>query len=191
MTTLFTDNFTRANGTLLGNWTTVPGTTSWAISSDVAEGNVQASDADAYVNSVSWPNDQWAQVTVGAIGNVDQAGVGPVVRSSTTGLTGYIAIANGSGHLYLSKAVLGTFTSLGSSPYSASVTTGDVLYMSVVGTTIIVQKNGTTVATVTDSSIASGSAGMYYSSQDSVVDTVTAYSAGNFITNSCPIAWIG
>lgn len=191
MTTLFTDNFTRANGGVGSNYTTLFNNTALAIVSNTCQGGTQASDGGGVVNSVGFPNDQWAQTTVGAVGLTNEAGMGPLVRASLTTETFYTAFATGpgaGGTFWLLKAVNGSYTTLGSP--AGTVATGDVIYLQIIGTTLIVQKNGVQVFTITDASISSGSAGVFYSSQDSVTDTVTAFSAGGFSANSASIAWV-
>jgi len=151
-----TDNFTRANaGNLGANWTNVAGT--FAISSNTAE--CTGTDGSSYGatawNANSAPNDQYAQITIS--GTAGSGQTGPSVRMSTVADTFYYALILG-GSLYITKVVAGSGTNLVTTTYSP--TSGDVVYLSIVGTSLTLKVNGTTKLTTTDSSISSGSFGM-------------------------------
>src|SRR5262245_56045692 len=127
MTQLASDNFTRANSTGLGsNWTAVTGQGTFDISSNKAVCHDVTLDSAEFYNAISWPNDQYSEVTVAAIPTTgtDLAGIGCVVRASASANTFYRCFATGtSGHFYLKKIVAGTGTLLSS--VAGSVVTGD------------------------------------------------------------------
>lgn len=178
--TLFSDTFGRANGALGANYGVVSGSTAFVISSDTAVPSSYASDANSLVTALGILTDQWATTTVGAPGTTNGAGVGAIVRGSTSAVTYYRAYSTGGSgdQLFIVKAVAGTFTQLAN--LAVVLTAGDTLSLWIQGTTLTCYHNGTSVFSTTDSAIASGYPGMCYSSFDSDADSITALSVGNF-----------
>lgn len=129
--------------------------------------------------STTYPNDQWAQLTLGSVvESVTDNGLGPAVRMASGALTAYFAQCN-THEIKLYKAISSTFTQLGTD--AAAAAAGDVIYIEAQGTSILVKKNGTTIiGPITDSGIASGKAGMWCS-QSATVPTGDNFLAGNFI----------
>jgi hypothetical protein len=79
------------------------------------------------------------------------------VRVSSSAITAYSAWVNQSNVVELYKWVAGAMTLLGS---STGFSDGETLRLEVVGTSITVKRAGSVVISVTDSAIASGSAGL-------------------------------
>ena len=193
MTTLFADNFTRANSTGLGsNWAASPDavSTGFDIVSDAAITHNTANDSGNVVTAVTWPNDQWAQVTLGVV-NADGGfqGNGPCVRRSASAYTYYRLIVNAN-NWEVNRVVAGAYTQIGTGTSGAA--TGDVWYLGVQGTTLTVKQNGSTVSsgTITDSGISSGDAGIGYSSTDTTA-TLTGFAGGNFLTGGSSMSMMG
>jgi hypothetical protein len=162
------DSFDRANANPVdGAWTTVTSQTALQISSNKAIPANAANDCAAFYNALPFPNDQYAQAKVstaaGAAGG--GTGIGPMVRCSAADNTNYrVVITHGAtNNITLGKFVASAFTEI----WQRTVTfvDGDILRLEVQGTTLRVYVNGVQVgADATDSSIASGAAGIAYSS---------------------------
>jgi len=170
-TQIASDNFIRANENPLsggGKWLTSPTGQPLKIVSDLVESN-QGADVfcfQPYSGGLTWPNDQYSEITVTACANVNDF-VGPLIRTSTSpGLrTFYVATLQGG---------LGSSVSLfiqygdGSNihtlvgPLSVVLNSGDRLRLGAVGTTISAYINGTLVpgSIISDSHIASGLPGI-------------------------------
>lgn len=158
MTTLATDDFNRANSSTLGaNWTAQSGVSSMSILSNQAD---VVDNRGNYYSNATWPNDHWSQATILTTANILHASVR--VRCATAADTYYNGGANptdfGNKNRRIWKTVAGTRTSLGSQ--ATDVVANDVIYLEAQGTALVFKVNGTTVVSVTDSSIASGNAGL-------------------------------
>jgi hypothetical protein len=166
------------DGALSGSWTQQgTGTPIVRVAGQGAMGGGGLA-AMAYWNADVFAADQYSEVVVkdrGAAGKY----YGPVARSSGIGeanQNGYIAFDNISpGNVELWKVVAGTFTQL--KVITQVVVANDVLRIEVQGTTIVVKLNGTQIGTSTsDSSLATGSAGVYILDASTRVDD---WRAGN------------
>lgn len=188
MTQFASDNFTRADNASLGvNWTvnTSFSGTFWAISSNNA---LAAGLAVSTYTAVAAPNDGYAEITIGSLlETASDNGPGPCYRTSRTAMTLYFAQANTT-ETKLYKLLAGAFTQLGSD--GPAVTTGDVIRLICNGTSLTVTKNGISIITATDASIASGDAGMW-ASPTSNSDNISLFAFGdlNAIGNAV-VAWI-
>jgi hypothetical protein len=141
-------------GSLGAGWTVTDG--SWAVSNNNAVCSVGGDlKAMAANTSLTYANDQYSQTVVLNIGPVQ---AGPMVRASNAAETAYWFQGTGSGSA-LFKIVAGVLTGLGGGSGPA-VSNGDVMGISVQGTTITGYLNGTAVLTTTDASIASGYPGL-------------------------------
>lgn len=164
-----TDNFNRANGPIGSNWTAVTG--AWLVDINEARPDTAANFSAVYWNADTFGNDQYAQVVIKNIGT--PAG-GPAVRIATGGAQSWYVCYVNSPNLTLDKLVGGAYTSLAT---AALPSVGDTLRTEVSGTTVRCLVNGTQVASVTDTSLASGAAGLSgYNAGNTSVDD---FEAGN------------
>lgn len=151
-----TDVFTGSDGTALttysANWTNNQG--AFKIGGNAVTPNADGDDA-AHWNADAFANDQYAQGVIGAIGTAVYIGV--AVRCAASAATFYSFTGNSNDASYLSKYVAGSYTDLGS---AAAFTAGQTVRIEAEGTTVRCKINGTTVISVTDTGIASGSAGV-------------------------------
>jgi hypothetical protein len=198
MTALASDNFTRANAANLGaSWT--PNTTvagHWQIVSNTAQaalvtGSYRNADAFYSGGGISWPNDQYSSVTIssitGTFPDADDDGPGPIVRRSSTPatMTMYAVFldtsTNGNVSLNISDSG-GSFTNLGRA--TATLNVGDVITLSVQGTTLKVLQNGIQILTATDSTLSSGVPGMFNSGDSGITSAAFSYwEGGSLVAN--------
>lgn len=149
----YTDDFERAS--LGANWTQRAGTPQIYGSSDLGGGSV--GDNVARWAGTAIGNDQSSQITIATFADGD---AGVAVRINASGsLTQYVLSSDGSG-FELGKLVAGSYTTLASAGTPPSA--GDTIKITASGTTIKAFKNGVEVASVTDSSIASGQPGVTF-----------------------------
>lgn len=180
MSVLATDDFNRANGGLGANWTTTAGDSALRIVSNQAADAGSPANAGARYTAITWPNDQYAQVVCKTVDTVSDSGMGPVVRATSGGDMYLVQTNTTETRLY--KRVSGGYTQLGSD--GAVCAADDVLYVSAVGTTITVKKNGSTIiGPVTDSGISAGSAGLW-ASTGSESATGDDWEGGDFAAGS-------
>ena len=149
MTVLIDDAFGRADESPLGSpylapTSGIPGTLR-LVSNQVAN-TTAATDSWAYHN-VTYPDDQWAEMTIAATGGID---FGPIVRETSTGSGYEVTPTGGGGQITIQKVVNGAFSLL--TGVVAAYANGDVIYVEIKGNTLIVKQNGTTIITFTDSS---------------------------------------
>lgn len=180
------DNFTRADNLL----TTGVGAFTWAaengkitakIVSNVAVPNSLSSDGGTIDIRQTFSNDQWAQGTFGTLtGGTSSGGqgLGVFLRAATGARTEYRCVVNAAStnNIQCGKYVTGTFTALKTCSANSTPAGGDVFYAQVSGTSFSFKQNGSAISACafTDSSIASGSPGIGYSS------TMTAASFSEF-----------
>lgn len=190
MTILASDNFTRANNADLGAaWdpNVNEGSGTFTISSNTAVPSSLGGDLSETNNTVSWPNDQYAEVTLGTTAaDGAGAGSGPTCREATGSQTYYRLVGNASGYGF-DRCVNGTFTIL-SSGTGTTFVSGDKLRLEVktngANADWVLKKNGAQFASGSDASpIASGRAGIGYSST-STVATLLTWEGGDFVTAS-------
>ena len=187
MTQLASDNFTRANGALGANWGSLTGVGAPDIESNQARMPASTGFGGALTEVGTWTSitGQYSEITVGSVVcSVTDEGVGAIIRAPFSGnLNGYISQSNAV-ETRLYKVVNGTFTQLGSN--GPAVTTGDVIRITGSGTTISVAKNGTTIISVTDSSVASGTPGIWTTDAGGR-GSISLWAAGD-LTAGTPIA---
>lgn len=149
------DNFNRANGSLGANWTQAPADGFSVWNNALSTANASYPEL-AYWSANTFSANQYGQMTVPSItGN--WVAVGVAVRVSAGNC--YAASWHDTNVLDLHKVVSGTDTTIGT---TSTVAAGDTIRIEVSGTSISVKKNGTVViGPLTDSSLASGSAGVY------------------------------
>lgn len=110
----------------------------------------------------TWANDQYSQFLITTVATSIQAAIvrGDTGGSTRSGYAGGIDInALGHSRYTIWKWVANTRTTL-TTHGSQSAATSDVVRLSVVGTTLTLTVNGSDILTTTDSSIASGAAGL-------------------------------
>lgn len=176
MSTIASDNFNRANaGTLGANWTTRDSLGVFGIVSNQASSTTD--NSASYWNANAFPNDQWSQCTVTNPGGATNSGAGPSILQNTSGTdSGYDAYTatNGVG-VWLANA--GSYSQIGT--LSATIAANAVIYMERQGSTILVKSNTVSLGTVTNSTLASGKAGIQYG-QGGATDALDDWSAGDF-----------
>lgn len=165
---VYTDDFNRANANLAAPWGTMSGEVTFAVvANQCTPTGGLGSDAANYYNNV-FGNDQYSQFVLKALSGgtpSTDSGGGPAVRCSTSARTYYRIIihAAASNNTVIAKFVAGAF-SLVSGYATVPWAVNDVVRVEVSGTRITVKRNGSSVLSFTDSSIASGVAGIDYSS---------------------------
>ena len=150
-------------------------------------GNVQTENGNAYgvsmssqygdptaVLSGSWGPDQTVQATVALSGTPTSCCHEVELRLRTTitahSITGYEINCSVSGQGYMQvvrwNGPLASFTEIGE--YATNCHNGDILQVTMIGSTITVYKNGSAVITVNDGTFTGGSPGMgFYDNSDS------------------------
>lgn len=154
MAVLATDSFNRADGNLTTPWSnSVGGFAALAIASNVVKTSSGNADSEAvYDGSITWPDDQYSQVTISTVGGSDG---GPCVRAGTG--DGYFVTAFSGSHISLFR--ISGFSSLAEVVGSYNV--GDVIRIEAEGTTIRVKQNAATIINITNSAVASGKPGIH------------------------------
>jgi hypothetical protein len=166
----YTDNFqaySTGNLNNQGNWKQCQNN---ILVSDTA-GDKRIDGADAvescsYIDG-TYPNDQFAQVTIDAIGASNQSFTGPAVRCNAGGNRYQVYLSTGS--IYVDKVVSSIQTTLDSVTTGFSPSAGDVLRIEVVSNVLRILLNGSPITNLGDgsgyitdgaSSIASGKPGV-------------------------------
>src|SRR3982751_2712704 len=174
------DTFTAANGTALQtynpSWSITIG--SFVIQSNSVKTNSFATSSIARWNADVFSNDQYSQCTLAAL-TIDPGGV--QVRVATNGTTNaYGAITDVDSIVEFHKWVAGVYTNMSSLPF---MTAGNVIRIEAFGATLSVYRNGVQYgSTLTDSALASGTAGIGgFSSSNTFLDD---WSAGNLTSSS-------
>lgn len=181
-TTLATDSFDRADNADIGaNWTQQTGHQAFKIVSNTAQPSGFSSNAAENYSGIPWPDDQWAQAACTTTGGVSAArGPGVALRMSSSAQTWYRCLINedASANLCIRKFVNGVSSAI--TTFTTTYVDGGVFDVQVVDTTLSVSYQGVLLGTVIDSSIASGSAGINFSSSVTSC-SVDNWSAGGFI----------
>lgn len=173
------DNFQRANAAFTTPWAVITGSSAtFQVASDVANVSSLAS-ASSYVNStITWPANQFACAILGAPTTVAAGtGYGVVIRGAPGALTYYTGVASAAG-FNMTERVGGGGTTTIATGTGTTWATGDLLCVSMSGTTIAIYKNWVQVTSVTDANIASGSAGIRYNQSDTSGSSVLEWFAG-------------
>ncbi len=165
--------------TYSAHWTLLVGSNSYEVSTSGGIANSAATFSGAYWNADVFPNDQYAQCVINVAGSSGNFN-GICVRASTTGgANGYCVYVSKTGGQYaVFKEVAGVVTTL-SGTTSHAFALNDLLYLSIVGTTLTFKQNGTTLYTTTDSSLTSGAAGVIGYSASS--DYITSWQGGAYV----------
>ena len=159
------DNFTRANeNPIAGNWTALSTTGQFApgqLISDSVEGTIVGRESDYYWNAESPSDDQFSEVTIGAIVVANEPAVGVILRASPG--QGYVlAVQAHAGYFdwTIEKAIGGVLSVIADGTVTGpTLASGDVIQGAVQGTLLSLLRNGVFVGGASDASIASGSYG--------------------------------
>jgi len=174
MSQLVSDNFIRAGYPALlgasGNWSTFPfnggaGTDANIPSAGLCENSSTTLFAMSIYTGVTWAGDHYSEVTLQA--NSISYGILAHVRvQDNAGVwSGYMGLINPSGFVptggglmvrYYTNYATNSFGAVGSTVSGLSFSVGDVVRLTVQGTTITVTQNGNSIFSATDSNIAAG-----------------------------------
>jgi len=157
-----TDAFTDTNGVTLpthnANWVMNNG--AFQIQSNTLQTNSAGAEIAGHWTGDTFADNQYAKLT---LASASAAGViGPAVRCAAGATATYYGVysgtVGGAGLTQFFKNVAGTWTQFGSNIFGAAV--NDIYMIDANGTTLTAYKNGSSIATTTDSAITSGSAGV-------------------------------
>jgi hypothetical protein len=191
-TTLFSDNFTRANENPLsdgGKWSTmieVAGASSPAqVLSNLMEATTVSTRNGGFVNSTGiagTPNDQWAELTMGANAGLGTVVLGPCVRMLSGATWNYVrALYNNGIYNFQRGQTGGVFTTFGSTSGAPSPLSGDVLRVEVAGTLYTMFYNNIAVMVSNDSALTSGAIGFSFNPQAALANAkFSLFRGGSF-----------
>lgn len=108
-----------------------------------------------FYDDASFTADQYSQVELAALAS--GAFMGPSVRNGSAGVHSYVVVYTDGSSTYFALLVAGSYTDLASP--SGGLFATDTIYLEANGSTFTWKRNGTTQASVTDSSLASGKPG--------------------------------
>jgi hypothetical protein len=185
MSRLAFDNFQRSDENPLsggGNWTTVTGLQSPQVVGGFCEAS-SASQCGCFYSGITWPADQYSEAVIAAFGFA----LGALVRCASGVKTYYRGIFNGeTGATSLQMLNNGFQTIFGFGP-TLSGSVGDQVKLQAQGTTISLFYNGVLQLSVTDSTIASGSAGLNVLQRSTPSDTqISEWDGGDFAAGGAP-----
>jgi len=192
LTTLFTDIFNRTNNADLGAAYTdsYTGFTTGQILSQRLLPSVVGTAAVEHYTGVSTPNDQWSEVTIGALTSGVVAQVGAHVRlTNPTTYSGYrcFAAINQTNKAGIRRFNAGLSTPIGPSDTTTVWGVGDKLRCEIQGMTIrlyrVVGTQETLLISATDATYTSGTTGIYVyvATGGAVTDAqITRFSMGGF-----------
>src|SRR5208283_2074090 len=134
-------------------------------------------------SGIQWPNNQWAEIQIGALADVVNVWMRTDVIDQTTGYSLEINGISGYYHFDLLDCV--TSTLIWSHDFLGLIpTTGDRVRLAFFGTTWTVYLNGTILQTGTNTSTASGTVLLMIIPNTSVTDTSVMEFLGGEITNT-------
>lgn len=156
----YSDPFTGSSASLGANWTQITGATFGNyLNSNKAYPSNSTGSHGSYWNAGAFANDQYSEIVVGQTPGGTFDSLGLAVRISAAG-ENYYYTWNPLGKIEIWKNVGGTFSAVDQT-VTSTVQAGDVLRLEAEGTTLRVIHNGSTIITKTDTSLSSGSAGIY------------------------------
>ena len=181
---LATDAFNRANeNPIAGNWSSVAPALQLVNNAARAASPSLGANGVAFYNALTWPADQWSEVTISTLPTEITGGMGdngPAVRIASNAPTYYLAAAFANGSLELYRAINNNFTRL---LVAGTVATGDRVRLEVQGATLRVYRNGVLLGSVVDTQIATGSAGM---GQDGTSGAMDDWAGGGVAPGPAP-----
>jgi len=171
--TLFSDDFNDGNST---GWSTNGG--SWSVASGIFNQSSTGADAKAQAGTTSWTGvSVQARVRPNAFGSGSGRFAGVLARAQNMTNYYYLGLANGN-QVVLGKRISGGYNTLASAARTVSTGTFYTLRIEAFGTTLRGFVDGTLTVSATDSSLATGRAGLTgvftNASFDDVVVTDTA-----------------
>ena len=188
LSALAIDSGTGANANPIGgNWTTATGQNAIQRNSNLFEAGSAVSGhlaSIAYWNALTWGNDQWAQITIEASATIN-TGVGATCRQSASANTLYYFFFAGpvgsTVTWQLAKIVAGVGTVIATGS-GLPLSVGDTILGVINGTGLYIYWNNILIYGTTDSSIASGNAGLYIQGTTSgtSLTSAQAWSGGTF-----------
>lgn len=167
MTVLATDDFNRADGSLGASWTTISAQDSPQIVGNLVQDSATgAVVAASLYTAITWPNDQYSQVSVQAATALGRV-VGAVCRGNvdarnyyTAQLTGPLSIAGTAGvSCRLFRISAGVTASIATSTLLTAIV-GSTVRCEARGTTIRAFVDGVERLSGTDATFVSGNAGI-------------------------------
>lgn len=180
-----TDNFNRTEDPLASGWTVTPGAYTCKANGTTAAASVALEvPAGAYWLADAFAANQYAQCK--RLGLLAFGGVaGPAVRMATSGAAanGYVLSVGSATILRVSRIDAGVVTQLGDDIAVTTMTTSTVARLEVAGTTLTVKRDGVVVATRTDSTYASGAAGVFFAANRALDD----WEGGNLADPQSPV----
>jgi hypothetical protein len=186
MAILASDNFNRADEDPLsggGNWSVANSELKFKLISNAVVPAGPASDSGEYYSGVAWPNDQYSKAKLSCVGSGGGgAGVGLKVRQASGANTQYRVVVDhaAANNVDLQKVVAGSYSSVAGYPRTQAWADGDTWELRAQGTTLSVWLNGVQVgADATDNGIASGSAGIAFSSTETSA-SIEDWEGGDF-----------
>lgn len=163
MTQLAADDFERADGALGANWTAQGNYDSAPVilSGRAAPGGAsQGDNSAARYTGISWPDDQYSEITPAVVPTTGNGGVAAHIRIGAAANRDCYGIAGDQSATQLYKFVLSSYTQLGTS--GPGIAAGDTLRVWAVGTSIYASKNGSLIcgSPITDGDQTAGDAGI-------------------------------
>lgn len=186
------DDFLRVDaGTLGANWTRVSTGDIGIVSNQAKFNSGAVGFLQSVYSGVTWTANHYAQVKLITLASTKDMGC--VVRGGGTSdatVTGYLFVVNdndaavtlGSSIRCGIYKINGTssVTLLGSN-FTLTLNANDVIYLEIVGSTLIAKVNGTTQQTTSDGTFTTGSPGIYMSSSGNTC-TLDDFSAADIAT---------
>jgi hypothetical protein len=188
LVTLASDSGAGANANPIGgSWTPISTTTPYNAAQRLSN-NIQSTTAatnnDSYWNALTWPNDQWSQITAAATSST--ADIGPELRMNTSGIVTCYRMQWGgvnlgsSGSALIRKGSAGTFSTL-TTMTGLTVSLGDSLLGVNNGSELLLYYNGICIGPASDISVTSGAAGFeMFGDAVSGNAQISAWSGGSF-----------
>jgi hypothetical protein len=186
-TVLFSDDFEADTvGALPAGWTVEAGS-NWSVQVDTSQVLKQTNSSENTLYGIYAGSSTWTDYTLSAsvkpgVGGTDWGSSVIAIDGRRKDVNNFysLLVKNGS-EWYLGKKVNGNFITLASGSISYNTTTWYSWTLTMTGTTISASINGTTLATVTDSTFSSGNIGFKTRSQ-SEFDNIVVTSPGSSST---------
>jgi len=155
----------------------------YSASIDTYVGEVHLELFETYTEVSTFPNDQYAEVTIEHLTGAGNSGIGPGVRHGETYLSGYCLLAVGA---LGQPSYLNIYSAF--SPVTPGVLVtlnkGDIIRLEAVGNQISSFLNGVLLETVTNSTYASGGPALDIYAGTAIADASTSRFEAGIITNA-------